>query len=47
MIREFSAKAKPTNKKAHMYFAGLTSAAFALVLASMLMESYKGIVSLV
>lgn len=47
MIREFSAKAKPTNKKAHMYFAGLTSAAFALVLASMLIENYKGIISLV
>ena len=47
MISEFSAKAKPTNKKAHMLFALCTSAAFATVLASMLIPVYRGIVSFV
>ena len=46
MIREFSAKARHSNKKAHMAFAALSSLAFALVLASMLIDSYRGIVSL-
>lgn len=46
MIREFSAKAKPTNKMANMAFAACTSVGFALVLTSMLVENYRGIISL-
>ena len=47
MIREFSVKTKPTNRKAHMLFAGLTSMAMAAILASMLIPIYRGVVSLV
>ena len=46
MIREFSTVAKPTNKKAHMAFAALASIAIALILTSMLIDVYRGIVSL-
>ena len=47
MIREFSAKAKPSNRKAHMLFATLASASLAVILISMLIHSYRGVVSLV
>ena len=47
MIREFSAKAKPTNNKARMVFCISAALAFAVVMVSMLIPTYRGVVSLV
>ena len=46
MIREFSVHAKSTNKKAPMVFAACASLAFAFILMSMIIPSYRGVVSL-
>lgn len=46
MIREFSVKPKPSNNKARALFIILMLLAFLLILISTLIDSYKGIVSL-
>lgn len=47
MIREFSAKSKPSNNKARALFIICMSGSFAFVLASTFLSLYKGIISLV
>ena len=46
MIREFSVKPKPSNNKARLAFVACMSLSFLFILISTLMDSYKGIVSL-
>ena len=47
MIREFSVKLKPSNSKARIAFIACMSLSFAVILLSMILSVYRGIVSLV